>query len=72
MTARGLIPAGYWRRRFVRALSRRMRPASMEREDLLGLLFSSGLSTHPLITDISGRGLGLAIVREKVEKLGGR
>lgn len=43
----------------------------MEREDLLGLLFSSGLSTAPMITDISGRGLGLAIVREKVEKLGG-
>ena len=43
----------------------------MEREDLLGLVFSSGLSTASLITDISGRGLGLAIVREKVEKLGG-
>jgi two-component system, chemotaxis family, sensor kinase CheA len=43
----------------------------MEREDLLGMVFSSGLSTASLITDISGRGLGLAIVREKVEKLGG-
>jgi two-component system chemotaxis sensor kinase CheA len=29
------------------------------------------LSTSPIITDLSGRGLGLAIVREKVEKLGG-
>lgn len=36
------------------------------------LLFESGLSTSPILTDISGRGLGLAIVREKVEKLGGR
>ena len=35
------------------------------------LIFRSGLSTSPLITDISGRGLGLAIVQEKVEKLGG-
>lgn len=35
------------------------------------LVFLSGVSTSPLITDISGRGLGLAIVREKVEKLGG-
>lgn len=43
----------------------------MEREELLGLVFTSGFSTAPLITDISGRGLGLAIVREKVEKLGG-
>jgi two-component system, chemotaxis family, sensor kinase CheA len=31
----------------------------------------SGVSTSPIITDISGRGLGLAIVQEKVEKLGG-
>lgn len=37
----------------------------------LALVFQSGVSTSPIITDISGRGLGLAIVREKVEKLGG-
>jgi len=37
----------------------------------LGLIFHSGVSTSPIITDISGRGLGLAIVREKVERLGG-
>lgn len=43
----------------------------MERNELLGLVFASGISTAPLITDISGRGLGLSIVREKVEKLGG-
>ncbi|MBA2658896.1 MAG: response regulator [Nitrosospira sp.] len=36
------------------------------------LVFQSGVSTSPIITDISGRGLGLAIVREKVERLGGR
>jgi two-component system chemotaxis sensor kinase CheA len=39
---------------------------------LFDLVFESGLSTSPILTDISGRGLGLAIVREKVEKLGGR
>jgi two-component system chemotaxis sensor kinase CheA len=38
----------------------------------LALAFHSGVSTSPMITDISGRGLGLAIVREKVEALGGR
>jgi two-component system chemotaxis sensor kinase CheA len=35
------------------------------------LIFRSDLSTSPIITQISGRGLGLAIVREKAEKLGG-
>ena len=40
-------------------------------KETLQLIFHSGISTSPIITDISGRGLGLAIVREKVEKLGG-
>ncbi|HET9959844.1 MAG TPA: response regulator, partial [Polyangiaceae bacterium] len=35
------------------------------------LVFKSDVSTSPWITDLSGRGLGLAIVRESVEKLGG-
>jgi two-component system chemotaxis sensor kinase CheA len=35
------------------------------------LIFHSGITTSPLVTDLSGRGLGLAIVREKVERLGG-
>ena len=41
-----------------------------ERETL-ALIFQSGVSTSPIITDVSGRGLGLAIVREKIERLGG-
>jgi two-component system chemotaxis sensor kinase CheA len=36
------------------------------------LVFEADLSTSPMITQLSGRGLGLAIVREKAEKLGGR
>lgn len=39
--------------------------------DALELIYRSGLSTSPLITDVSGHGLGLAIVREKAERLGG-
>lgn len=35
------------------------------------LVFRSGLSTSPIVSDLSGRGLGLAIVRDKVERLGG-
>ncbi len=39
--------------------------------DALPLIFESGVSTSPILTEISGRGLGLAIVREKVDKLCG-
>lgn len=35
------------------------------------LIFKSGLSTSDIITDISGRGLGLAIAFEKIQKLEG-
>lgn len=45
--------------------------AGMSEEEALRLIFRSGISTSPMITSISGRGLGLAIVQEKVEKLGG-
>jgi two-component system chemotaxis sensor kinase CheA len=45
-------------------------PASLPGE-VSALVFESGVSTSPIITETSGRGLGLAIVREKVEKLGG-
>ncbi len=43
----------------------------LSEEETLLLIFRSGVTTSPIITDISGRGLGLAIVREKVEKLNG-
>jgi two-component system chemotaxis sensor kinase CheA len=45
--------------------------AGMTDSELANLVFQSDISTSPIITDISGRGLGLSIVREKVEKLGG-
>ena len=38
---------------------------------LTSLIFQSGLSTSPIITELSGRGLGLAIVKERIESLGG-
>lgn len=61
----------------VLAAAHRLGLASAKNADKLGerealaLIFQSGVSTSPIITDISGRGLGLAIVREKIERLGG-
>lgn len=41
-------------------------------QDATALIFLSGVSTSPIITNMSGRGLGLAIVRENIEELGGQ
>jgi two-component system chemotaxis sensor kinase CheA len=43
----------------------------MDERQATPLIFKSGISTSPIITEVSGRGLGLAIVWEKVEKVGG-
>jgi two-component system, chemotaxis family, sensor kinase CheA len=40
-------------------------------EEAVYLALQSGVSTSPIITDLSGRGLGLAIVKEKIAKVGG-
>ncbi|MEI8351794.1 MAG: hybrid sensor histidine kinase/response regulator, partial [bacterium] len=45
--------------------------AQISENDLTRFIFRSGVSTSPIITDLSGRGLGLAIVLERVEELGG-
>ncbi|HSI23306.1 MAG TPA: response regulator [Methylophilaceae bacterium] len=44
---------------------------NMDENGAMELIYHSGVSTSPIITEISGRGLGLAIVREKIDKLGG-
>ena len=45
--------------------------AKLTDREALQLIFQSGISTSPLITDISGRGLGLSIVKEKLEQIHG-
>ena len=45
--------------------------AGLGRRESMELIFQSGVSTSEFITDLSGRGLGMAIVRQHVERLGG-
>ena len=45
--------------------------AALTDDEAIWLIFRSGLSTNPIVTDLSGRGLGLAIVEETVTRLGG-
>jgi two-component system chemotaxis sensor kinase CheA len=47
------------------------RASTMNDNEVLNLIFSSGISTSPFITDLSGHGLGMAIVAENITMLGG-
>jgi two-component system chemotaxis sensor kinase CheA len=44
---------------------------ALSEADALALIFRSGFTTSPLLTDLSGRGLGLPIVQENAARLGG-
>jgi two-component system chemotaxis sensor kinase CheA len=45
---------------------------SLSNRELTDLIFCSGLSTQTTVTDISGRGVGLDVVRRNLEKLQGQ
>jgi two-component system chemotaxis sensor kinase CheA len=45
--------------------------AELEESDIIGLIFTPGFSTKDNVSEISGRGVGLDIVKEKLSALGG-
>lgn len=49
----------------------RTHAASMGEREALNLIFSPGLSTAAAVTNISGRGVGMDVVKTNVERIGG-
>jgi two-component system chemotaxis sensor kinase CheA len=45
--------------------------AAMNDEEAMDLVFAAGFSTADAVTDLSGRGVGMDVVRRNVERLGG-
>ena len=45
--------------------------ANMPEKDIISLLFQPGFSTSEKVTDVSGRGVGLDVVKSKIESLSG-
>jgi two-component system, chemotaxis family, sensor kinase CheA len=45
--------------------------ARMSAQTLLGLIFLPGFSTAPAVTTVSGRGVGMDVVKTNIEKIGG-
>ena len=46
--------------------------AALSDEQVIDLIFSAGFSTAAEVSDISGRGVGMDVVRTTVEQIGGR
>lgn len=46
--------------------------ASLRDEEIYNLIFEPGFSTADKITDVSGRGVGMDVVRKNIEKIRGR
>ena len=44
---------------------------NMSEKESIGLLFSAGFSTAKVVSDVSGRGVGLDVVKSKIEALSG-
>ncbi|MDR1530386.1 MAG: Hpt domain-containing protein [Burkholderiales bacterium] len=55
-----------------KARAKGMDEAKLDEAQLLNLIFEPGFSTAKTITAISGRGIGLDIVRSEISSLGGR
>ncbi|WP_327008651.1 chemotaxis protein CheW [Dactylosporangium sp. NBC_01737] len=45
--------------------------ATMDRREILGLVFRPGFSTAKAVTNVSGRGVGMDVVKTNIERIGG-
>jgi len=69
---RGIDPELMKRKAYERGLLDEDRLASIGDDEARMLVFAAGFSTAEAISDVSGRGVGMDVVRNVVEKAGGR
>lgn len=69
---RGIDPEVIKRKAYERGLIGEARLATITDDEATMLVFAAGFSTAENISDVSGRGVGMDVVRNAVEKAGGR
>jgi two-component system chemotaxis sensor kinase CheA len=67
----GIDPAKIRQQAVQRGLVSAELAARMSERDSLGLIFQPGLSTAAQVTNVSGRGVGMDVVKTNIEKIGG-
>ncbi len=68
---RGIDPEAVRRKAVERGLIGPEQAARLSREDTFGLLFLPGFSTSAEVTNLSGRGVGLDVVRDHLNRVNG-
>ncbi len=68
----GISPEKIRSKAMERGLVTPERAAQLGERDLLQLIFLPGFSTAAQVTNVSGRGVGMDVVRTNVEKIGGK
>ncbi len=67
----GIDPERIRERAVARGLVQEARAASLSERELLDLIFLPGFSTAERVTSVSGRGVGMDVVRSNIERVGG-
>ena len=67
----GIDSSAVLRKAVERGLIDESRAATLTADEAIQLIFAPGLSTAATISDVSGRGVGMDVVRASVERLGG-
>ena len=68
----GIAPEKIRNKAIERGLLTPDRAAQLSERDLLQMIFLPGFSTAAQVTNVSGRGVGMDVVRTNVEKIGGK
>ncbi len=68
---RGIDPAAVGAKALDKGLVTRDELAAMSERDIIDLVFRPGFSTAAEVTNVSGRGVGMDVVRTNIEKIGG-
>lgn len=68
---RGIDPEKVARKAIEKGVVTSEQVARMSPRELVNLVFAPGFSTAEVVSDVSGRGVGMDVVRSNIEKLGG-
>ena len=68
---KGIDPERVRRKAVERGLAKEEESLQMSKEDILGFIFRPAFSTADVVTETSGRGVGMDVVRTSVMRLGG-